>query len=59
MSIENCSDSPDALLSLIESVKVCYQEPPDAVTSVRQPVELLLQLHTRVSVFRTFVLYLT
>lgn len=22
MSIENCSDSPDALLSLIESVKV-------------------------------------
>ena len=37
MSIENCSDSPDALLSLIESVKVCYQEPPDARTRGRKP----------------------
>jgi len=36
MSIENCSDSPDALLSLIESVKVCYQEPPDARTRGRK-----------------------
>jgi hypothetical protein len=29
MSIENCSDSPDALLSLIEAVKLCYHPPPE------------------------------
>jgi len=29
MSIKNCSDSPDALLSLIEEIKLGYQEPPE------------------------------
>ncbi len=37
MSIENCSDSPDALLSLIEEVKLCYQEPPPARKRGRKP----------------------
>ncbi len=37
MSIENCSDSPDALFSLIEAVKLCYQEPPPTKKRGRQP----------------------
>jgi len=37
MSIENCSDSPDALLSLIEEIKLCYQEPPATRRHCRQP----------------------
>ena len=37
MSIENCSDSPDALLSLIEEIKLCYQEPPATRQRGRKP----------------------
>jgi len=37
MSIKNCSDSPDALLSLIEEVKLCYQEPPVTKKRGRKP----------------------
>ncbi len=37
MSIENCSDAPDALLSLIEAVKLCYQEPPATKKRGRKP----------------------
>lgn len=37
MSIENCSDSPDALLSLIEAVKLCYQKPPATKKRGREP----------------------
>jgi len=37
MSIENCSDSPDALLSLIEAVKLCYKEPPVTKKRGRKP----------------------
>ncbi|MDQ3711276.1 MAG: hypothetical protein M3388_03560 [Acidobacteriota bacterium] len=37
MSIENCSDSLDALFSLIEEVKLGYQEPTEAVRRGRKP----------------------
>ncbi len=37
MSIKNCSVSPDALLSLIEEVKLCYQEPPATKKRGRKP----------------------
>jgi hypothetical protein len=37
MCIENCSDSPDALLSLIELVKLRYQEPPEVVPKRGKP----------------------
>jgi hypothetical protein len=36
MSIENCSDSLDALFSLIEEVKLGYQEPTEAVRRGRK-----------------------
>ena len=36
MSIENCSDAPDALLSLIEEIKLGYQEPNNIVKRGRK-----------------------
>ncbi len=37
MSIENCSDAPDALFSLIEEIKLGYQEPPATDKRGRKP----------------------
>ncbi len=37
MSIENCSDAPDALFSLIEEIKLGYQEPPATHKRGRKP----------------------
>ena len=36
MSIENCSESLDALLSLIEEIKLGYQEPNNIVKRGRK-----------------------
>lgn len=38
MNCVNCSVSSDALLSLIESVKLCYQPPKEVVKRGRKPV---------------------
>lgn len=37
MSIENCSESPDALLSLIQEIKLCYQKPSEKKKRGRKP----------------------